>query len=117
MVVLYSLSLDGCLVFLSNLSSLDGRPGVLEPVDDVVHVEWLFTTTRIETVEDCNVLLNLNYSVLDSSKVGLHLQSGRVVVKLEPLLQLGNLMLWVEAYSHPWSGFRTREGERWSTNL
>ena len=56
------------LVLNSNLSSLYGCPGVLEPVDDVVYIEWLFATTGVQAVEDCNILLHLNYTVCASSK-------------------------------------------------
>ena len=73
--------------FQTSSNSASCLPRVLEPVDDVVDVQRLLPPPGLEGVEGGDVLLDL--------------EAGGVVVLSEPWLQLRNLVLGVETYSHP----------------
>lgn len=71
----------------ASLGAFLSGTSVLEPVNDIVDVEWLAASARVQGVQLNNVRLNL--------------LSRGVRVLLEPALQLRQLHLRVEAGAHP----------------
>lgn len=67
--------------------SLLRRPGILEPVHDVVRVQWFPAAARLQGVQFRNVVL--------------YLFARRMLILSEPTLQTRQLELRVEAGPHP----------------